>query len=215
MTPTLSPLGDSGITISLAEIASRDATRSCRHAAQLIRSAGIAHLEEVVTAYTAVTVFYDSLHASYEQICRDVSAALDNPRRSRQNSAPVRTHVIPVVYDGADLDSVAELTQLSRDDVIAIHSSRTYDVDLLGFVPGFAYLSEIDPRLRLARRPQPRPRVPAGSVAIAAEMTGVYPFDTPGGWHLLGRTTTVMFDPRRDQPSLLAPGDKVKFEPVT
>lgn len=215
MTPVLQPLGDSGITITLAETASRDATRSCRHAAHLIRSAGIAHVEEVVTAYTAVTVFYDSLHASYDQICGDVSRALENPKRSRQSTAPVRTHAIPVVYDGADLDSVAELTQLSREKVIEIHSSRTYDVDLLGFVPGFAYLSEIDPRLRLPRRAQPRPRVPAGSVAIAAEMTGVYPFDTPGGWHLLGHTTTVMFDPRRDEPSLFKPGDKVKFEPVS
>lgn len=214
MKPVFHPLGDSGITISLADIVTRDATRSCRHAAQLIRSASIRHVEEVVTAYTAVTVFYDSLHASYDQLCSDISRALENPRRSKQNTMPVRTHAIPVVYDGADLDSVAELAKISREAVIEIHSSRTYDVDLLGFVPGFAYLSEVDPRLALPRRSQPRPRVPAGSVAIAAGLTGVYPFDTPGGWHLLGRTTTVMFDPRRDEPSLLRPGEKVKFEPV-
>ncbi len=215
MKPVLHPLGDSGITIALADVASRDTTRACRHAAELIRSAGLPHVEEVVTAYTAVTVFYDSLHTSYDQLSKAITLALESAQRSKQPKTPLRTHTIPVVYDGADLDSVAELTKLSRDAVIEIHSSRTYDVDLLGFVPGFAYLSEIDPRLRLPRRPQPRPRVPAGSVAIAAEMTGVYPYDTPGGWHLLGRTTTVMFDPRRGEPSLLKPGDKVKFEPGT
>ncbi len=215
MKPVLHPLGDSGITVALAEVASRDTTRSCRHAADRLRSAGLAHVEDVVAAYTAVTVFYDSLHASYEQVSKEISLVLERKPQRREYKSPVRTHVIPVVYDGADLDDVAELTKLSRERIIEIHSSRTYDVDLLGFVPGFAYLSEIDPRLRLARRSQPRPRVPAGSVAIAAEMTGVYPFDTPGGWHLLGRTTAVMFDPRRDEPSLLEPGDKVKFEPVT
>jgi KipI family sensor histidine kinase inhibitor len=98
------------------------------------------------------------------------------------------------------------------DEIVARHTGRTYSVDLLGFVPGFAYLSELDPALQLPRRPQPRPRVAARSVAIAAAQTGIYPLDTPGGWHIIGTTTTVMFDPSRDPPALLAPGDRVRFE---
>jgi KipI family sensor histidine kinase inhibitor len=125
-----------------------------------------------------------------------------------------REHVIPVRYDGIDLSSVADATGLAVDEVVARHTSQTYSVDLLGFVPGFAYLSELDPSLQIPRRPQPRPRVAAGSVAIAAAQTGIYPLDTPGGWHIIGNTTTVMFDPAREPPSLLAAGDTVRFERV-
>jgi len=96
--------------------------------------------------------------------------------------------------------------------VIARHSGRAYTVDLLGFVPGWAYLSELDPALQLPRRSEPRPRVMAGSVAIAAAQTGVYPLDTPGGWHIIGHTETVMFDPTREPPALLRAGDTVRFE---
>ena len=118
-------------------------------------------------------------------------------------------------YDGIDLDSVAGALGLTREQVIARHAGRTYTVDLLGFVPGFAYLSELDPSLHISRRAQPRPRVAAGSVAIAAAQTGVYPLDTPGGWHIIGSTTTVLFDPTRDQPALFAAGDSVRFERIT
>jgi len=100
---------------------------------------------------------------------------------------------------------------LSTEDVIRRHLARIYSVDLIGFVPGWAYLSELDPALHLPRRDQPRPRVPAGSVAIAGAQTGVYPLVTPGGWHIIGHTDTVMFDPARDPPAVLRPGDKVRF----
>jgi KipI family sensor histidine kinase inhibitor len=125
-----------------------------------------------------------------------------------------RTHRIPVRYDGLDLDFIATSTGLSVDEVVARHSGRSYTVDLLGFVPGFGYLGELDPALHLPRRDQPRPRVTAGSVAIAAAQTAVYPLDTPGGWHIIGSTSTVMFDPARNPPALLAPGDTVQFERV-
>jgi KipI family sensor histidine kinase inhibitor len=119
-----------------------------------------------------------------------------------------------VRYDGPDLDFIASSTGLSVGEVVARHSGRSYTVDLLGFVPGFGYLGELDPALHLPRREQPRPRVAAGSVAIAAAQTAIYPLDTPGGWHIIGSTSTVMFDPARDAPALLAPGDTVQFERV-
>jgi len=122
--------------------------------------------------------------------------------------------VIPVTYNGIDLEGVASAARLSVDKVVQLHSAKTYTVDLLGFVPGWAYMSELDARLQIPRRQQPRPRVAAGSVAIAATQTGVYPLDTPGGWHILGHTDVVMFDAKRDQPALLRPGDTVKFENI-
>jgi inhibitor of KinA len=159
----------------------------------------------------ALTVFYDALDISYEEIAKSLLAACELSSLPRTEDKP-RNHVIPVEYDGPDLDAVAAATRLSTSEVISLHTAREYTVDLLGFVPGFAYLSELDPLLQLPRRAEPRPRVPAGSVAIAASQTGVYPLDTPGGWHIIGHTGTAMFDPGRDPPALLRAGDTVRFE---
>jgi KipI family sensor histidine kinase inhibitor len=99
--------------------------------------------------------------------------------------------------------------------VIRRHSGTTYQVYMLGFLPGFAYLGDLDPALRLPRRASPRTRLPAGAVAIAQAMTAVYPVDSPGGWHLIGSTPVTMFDVAADPPALLAPGDEVRFCPIT
>lgn len=120
---------------------------------------------------------------------------------------------IPVRYDGPDLASVAEATGLAVDDVVALHTRAEYRVAFCGFAPGFAYLSGLPAALRLPRRPTPRTRVPAGSVAIAAHYASVYPLESPGGWHLIGTTELAMWDVDRDPPALLSPGTPVRFEP--
>lgn len=121
---------------------------------------------------------------------------------------------IDVVYDGPDLDDVARLTGLSADQVVAAHTGRPWRVGFGGFVPGFAYLVGGDERLTVARRADPRTRVPAGSVALAGEFSGVYPRESPGGWQLIGRTDAVMWDVERDPPELLTPGMTVQFRAV-
>jgi KipI family sensor histidine kinase inhibitor len=123
--------------------------------------------------------------------------------------------VIDVVYDGEDLGAVADASELSIADVVALHSGGTYSCDFCGFAPGFAYLSGLDPRLVLPRRATPRTSVPAGSVAIAGPYTAVYPSTSPGGWHLLGRADAVLWDVTADPPSRITPGTRVKFRPVT
>jgi KipI family sensor histidine kinase inhibitor len=208
------PLGDSAISIVFGAERSPKLLQRVHAAARSLQAAVIPHVEDVVPAYLALTVFYDSLNTSYEEISATLIAACDRAKDSKAAAAKPREHRIPVRYNGMDLDSVAASTGLSVEDVIARHAGRTYTVDLLGFVPGFAYLSELDAGLQLPRRAEPRPRVAAGSVAIAAAQTAVYPLDTPGGWHIIGTTETVMFDPARDQPALLAPGDTVRFERV-
>jgi KipI family sensor histidine kinase inhibitor len=120
--------------------------------------------------------------------------------------------VIDVVYDGADLDAVAELTGLSPAQVIAAHTESLWQVGFGGFAPGFAYLVGGDPRLHVPRRSEPRTRVPAGAVGLAGEFSGVYPRETPGGWQLIGRTDAVMWDIHRDRPALLVPGMTVRFQ---
>lgn len=214
MQPIIAPMGDSAVTITLADAVSAESTRRVREAAAAVRDANIAQVEEVVSAYTALTVFYDALHLSFDELSKRLLDSLQGSDSGKELPLESRLHVIRVVYDGVDLADVAAATRLTPEAVVAIHSSRTYTVDVLGFVPGFAYLSELDERLELPRRPQPRQRVPAGSVAIASRLTGIYPFETPGGWHILGKTDAVMFDPHREQPSLFMAGDRVRFEPA-
>jgi KipI family sensor histidine kinase inhibitor len=122
--------------------------------------------------------------------------------------------VVPVRYDGIDLKAVAAVVGLSTDEVAERHSATTYVAAFSGFAPGFAYLGDLDTRLRLPRRGTPRTRVPRGSVAIADHYTAVYPGASPGGWHLIGTTPLTMFDPAREPAALLRPGMRVRFERV-
>lgn len=116
-----------------------------------------------------------------------------------------------VAYDGPDLAEVARLTGLGEEQVVHSHTAATWTVAFTGFAPGFGYLTGGDPRLQVPRRPEPRARVPAGSVGLAGEFTGVYPRESPGGWRLIGRTDAVLWDSQRDPPALLTPGARVRF----
>ena len=131
-------------------------------------------------------------------------------------TAPIhqRAVEIDVVYDGADLEEVARLTGLSQDDVVAAHTAAPMRVGFGGFAPGFAYLIGGDERLNVPRRAEPRTRVPAGSVGLAGEFSGVYPRESPGGWQLIGRTNAVLWDVDRDPPALLTPGSWVRFRAI-
>jgi inhibitor of KinA len=208
------PLGDSAITIALGTVRSPELLKMAHAMASALAAEELPEVADIVPAYLGVAVFYNSLHASYGELAGKLLAACERASASRPGADKIREHEIRVTYDGADLEQVSLSCGISVDEVIARHSGRRYTVDLLGFVPGFGYLSELDPALQLPRRPQPRPRVPAGSVAIAGAQTAVYPLDTPGGWHLIGRTDETMFDPERDPPALLRAGDIVRFVPA-
>lgn len=121
---------------------------------------------------------------------------------------------IAVRYDGEDLGAVATACDLTVDEVVAVHSAAEYTAAFCGFVPGFAYLVGLDPRLHLPRRATPRPRVPSGAVAIASEYAAVYPQATPGGWHLLGTTDVALWDESQQSPALVEPGARVRFVPT-
>lgn len=130
---------------------------------------------------------------------------------ARADASATRTVEIPVAYDGEDLEDVARLTGLTENEVVEAHTSSTWTVAFGGFAPGFSYLVGGDPRLVVPRRDSPRARVPAGSVGLAGEFSGVYPRQSPGGWQLIGRTSLSMWDSARDEPALLVAGMTVRF----
>ena len=140
-----------------------------------------------------------------------------------QSSRRSRIHKMPVRYDGPDLSSVAEQTGLSEDEVVRLHSRPVYTVRMMGFSPGFPYLDGLDPRLHLPRKDSPRKRIPPGSVAIGGPHAGIYSVASPGGWHLLGSADVPLFDadaargeaPDPEKVFLLAPGDQLRFHPVS
>jgi KipI family sensor histidine kinase inhibitor len=162
-----------------------------------------------VPAYASVVVRFDPLRlapADAEKKVLQLAKALDHVERG-----PGRVVEIPTHYDGPDLRETAERSKLSVEALIALHSDREYRAFFLGFLPGFAYCGVLDRRIDAPRLQRPRERVPAGSVAIADGQTAVYPFDSPGGWRLIGRTDAIIFDSTREPPVLIGPGDRVRF----
>jgi KipI family sensor histidine kinase inhibitor len=211
--PRAAPLGDTALTLALGDAVDPRTGARARSLARAIRAAAHPAVRDVVPAYCAVSVFYDPLHTGYDALAAEL-LALASSVDGREDEDAGREVEIPVRYDGPDLDEVARATGLAVDEVVRRHAAPTYRVYLLGFAPGFAYLGDVDEALRLPRRPSPRTRVPAGSVAIAGAQTAVYPLATPGGWHLLGRTDAAAWDVARDPPALLAVGDRVRFVAV-
>ena len=185
-------------------------------AAAAVRRRCSAVARDVVVGYHTLTVYFDPLAVDARWLEKEVSdAARDADAETEGAGALVD---VPVCYGGShgpDLAELAGILACAEQDVIRLHTSRVYRVFVVGFVPGFAYMGPTDDRLALPRRATPRTRVPAGSVAVAAGQTGIYPMETPGGWHILGRTPVRPFDPARTEPVLFRPGDRVRFHAIT
>jgi KipI family sensor histidine kinase inhibitor len=204
--------GDSAMTAefeSRADVAINRAAVALGHA---VRDARLPGVREVVVTTSAVTAYVEPLRVDWRALESLLATPAEIGNESPEQAEPL---VVPTRYgsaDGPDLDEVAERCRCTRDEVVARHAGRTYRVFMVGFMPGFGYLGTLDERLRLARRPTPRLRVPAGSVAIAGEQTAIYPLETPGGWWIIGRTSLPMFDAARVPASLLQVGRAVRFE---
>ena len=170
------------------------------------------HVSLVQPALTSLLLRFDPLRTTHAAVEQQVRSSLD--QLDVVPAPPTHVVTIPVRYggdDGPDLDHVAHLLGIRNDEVIALHTGQVYRVQMIGFAPGFPYIGPLPPELTLPRRSTPRTAVPAGSVAIAAGMTGIYPQRLPGGWHIIGRTDVILFDPLRSPPALLQPGDGVRF----
>jgi KipI family sensor histidine kinase inhibitor len=171
---------------------------------------------ETIPSMRALMVCYDPLATTRAALQPEIEALVSG---GLEAAAPSRTLEIPCCYDdpefAPDLPEVAQRTGLTAEEVIARHAQSDFHVYVLGFMPGLAYVVGLAAELELPRRSQPRVRVPRSSVGIAMNMTTIYPFDSPGGWHVLGRTPLWMFDQRREQPVLLAPGDRLQFRRIS
>ncbi len=201
---SLIPLGDSAF---LARFETDEAAAGW---AESVRSRNEPCVIDVVAAYSNVAVYVDPDSVDFER----VDIALREIEITPAEWGRIRTHRIPAVYDGIDLAEVAARLGLTADQVVEAHSGQEYRVSAIGFLPGFPYASDLPDRLRgLPRRSSPRPRVAAGSVAIAGKQTAIYPSESPGGWHLIGRTPLRIVD----VPSGIFPirvGDRLRFEPI-
>lgn len=207
--------GDTALTIEFGDSATRELSAQVLALdRRLAAAAALPGVVETVPTMRSLTVYYDPLLTSHAALAEAITPLLSMAAAAEQVG---RRWTLPVCYEAAfapDLAEVAATTKLTVAEVIRLHTSVTYRVYMLGFLPGQAYLGDLPSALHLPRRQTPRTAVPPGSVAIATSMGTVYPLQSPGGWHLIGRCPVRMFDPEAASPVLLAPADEVRFRAI-
>lgn len=214
----VAPWGDTGLRIEFGPGDGQPGVARARRLAEALADDPPPGLVEAVPAFGTVTVFYDrrrvaDFAAWCDSLVERAEALATEPDRGGG-----REYVIPVCYArewAPDLDQVAARAGLSAAEVVARHSAAEYRVAAVGFTPGFPYLSGLPAALHTPRRATPRAVVPAGSVGIGGNRTGIYPLASPGGWNLIGRTPLTLFNPRNEPPALLGVGDRVRFQAIT
>jgi inhibitor of KinA len=227
------PLGDSALVVRVRdqfEDEPEETLEEVLRVFQLLQSAAIPGVIELAPAYTSVAVFFDPLsvlqlsgtaEGAFDELAKRIRSAITPAsRRHRRRTAASRPRLIevPVCYDpefGFDIDRVAEHTRLSEREIVDLHSTSEYRVACIGFVPGFTFLAGLPKNLATPRRDVPRKEIPAGSVGIGGAQTGIYPSRSPGGWNLIGRTPLRLFDPTKNPPTLLCPGDRLRFRTIS
>ena len=208
------PAGDKALVVEFGDRIERALSQRVLRLGQRLQELRLTGVIETVPTFRSLLVRYDPLQTSGATLEKEIAAHLADEGGAHE---PVRLWQIPACYDKScapDLDEVAERTGLSTNEVVARHSSTRFLVYVVGFAAGFPYMGDLPPELVLPRRADPRVRVPAGSIAMATTLTGIYPLESPGGWHLIGAAPIRLFDPEWQRPALLRPGDFAKFEPV-
>jgi inhibitor of KinA len=215
--PKYFQMGDRALLVKFGDAIDLGINRKVHALCKAVEEAKIGGIEECVPAYASLLVYYDPLKMSYERLVfqlKDLEPKLD------EFSARMETRkiVIPTVYGGEfgpDLSNVAKYHKLTEEEVIRIHSEQEYVVYMIGFVAGFPYMGKVQDTIATPRLKAPRIKVPAGSVGIAGNQTGIYPCESPGGWQIIGRTSLTLFNPYAQQPASFQPGDLCKFKSIT
>ncbi len=217
--------GDSAITLDFGNLIDESINRRVMALFKLLQNHPLPGMTEAVPAYSSITIYYDVAQLR-KKIAHDKTInewMEEELRKKLQQPLQVddvssRTITVPVCYDkefALDIEEITSIKNISVNELIQIHTSNVYRVYMLGFLPGFAYMGEVNEKLETPRKQQPRQKVEAGSVGIAGKQTGIYPFSSPGGWQIIGRTPLKLFDTNKKEPNLLKAGDDVKFISIT
>ncbi len=212
--PRFLAAGDTALVVEFGTEVDPAVNHRVMRLGESLRAAEIGGVVDLVPTFRSLMVHYDPTVMQRAQLEARVRDLLDHQGAAR---AAGRLWRIPTLYGGEygpDLEEIAERTGLDIDTVVERHTGVEYEVYMMGFLPGLPYLGILPDELALPRRTEPRVRVPAGSVAMATNLTNVYPSESPGGWHILGRTPVELFDLRRDVPILLQAGDRIRFDPI-
>jgi len=209
------PSGDSAFIIKAGDVISEEVNRPGRKRLAWIKQENIDGITDFIPSYNELMVCYDPARIGYRRLLESLRACAAD--LGAMHLPPPEVVYVPVLYGGEagpDLDHVAEHNGLAARDVISIHSSADCLIYMLGFTPGFCYLGGMDKRIATPRQETPRLKIPAGSVGIAGEQTGIYPMESPGGWQLIGRTPLRLFNPDSKPEFLFSAGDYIRFYPV-
>lgn len=221
MSHQIFPISEYAVTIDFGNEISVPLNQIVVELAQVIEKNNFIGFIETVPAYSSLTIFYDFMtvrktYADFPTAFSFVKSFIENGLADLQNLKISEPNIIniPVDYSdkfALDLEFVAETANLSKDEVIKIHTAQIYQVFMIGFLPAFAYLGEVDERIATPRKQNPRTKIEKGSVGIAGKQTGIYPLESPGGWQIIGKTSLELFQPESEQISLLKTGDFVQF----
>ncbi|HEX3025214.1 MAG TPA: 5-oxoprolinase subunit PxpB [Chitinophagaceae bacterium] len=217
----ISPLGDHALTIILSDIIDESINQKIIALFYHLQKQTLHFIKDIIPAYSSITIIYNVIavrkkHSSaYLFIKSEIENVITN---CDWNINPSTKKIeIPVCYDvslGIDLEEMSHQKNIPVDEIIQLHCNKIYKVYMIGFLPGFAYMGSVDEKIITPRKKQPRIKVHAGSVGIAGEQTGIYPFDSPGGWNIVGQTPFKLFDATRETPVFLQAGDEIKFVPI-
>lgn len=207
------PLGDRALVFVLGDGVSLETNKRIQQICSLLKDQPLNGILEFVPAFTTITIYYDPCILTYQKIIDYIILLNKHLPSTEDEQHSIKE--IPVFYNGEDLAYVASCHNLSTEEVISIHSQVDYIVHMIGFTPGFPYLGGMDTRITTVRKQIPRLHVPAGSVGIGGEQSGIYSQDSPAGWQIIGHTPIQLFDINKEQPSLLQAGDIVRFVPIT
>ncbi len=208
------PFGDSALLIEFEQKITTEINQMVNALCKAIDNETITGIDICIPAYCSVTVLFNPLEISYRTLCRQIS----NLDFKISKKTIVRTLNIPVCYHKSfslDFDILQKQTKLKKEEMIEIHKNGTYRVYMMGFLPGFAYIGKLPEALHCKRKANPRQNIPAGSVGIAGQQTGIYPGKSPGGWQIIGRTPLPVFQPESINPFLFKPGDIIKFHDIS
>ncbi|WP_246943783.1 5-oxoprolinase subunit PxpB [Bacillus pinisoli] len=214
-TYTIQPISDDAILIQFSE--EQEELLTYIHTfTQHLLNRKVAGIRDIVPAFTSIAVYYDPIQLTYQDLLSQLRSSL---QEQELHITRETTHVeVPICYDpefGFDLEDIAKQHHLSIEEVITIHRKSVYTVAIMGFLPGFPYMTGLPERIWTPRKATPRTHVPKGAVGIGGSYTGIYSLPSPGGWNIIGQTPLTLFDRSKDNPFVFQPGDQVTFFPIT